>query len=760
MSRRGRRGTAALTLLLALPLMLVAVVAPQAVPSSAQTAVEDAPDEPSVARVTLAAIDPVVTSGGAVGWAVVIEHAGDVPWERVEVVTELHGSLGSRSALRAALAGGGVPGVLAREVVTSPASPVPPGGIVRVAGTLPLTGAALEGTDSAVHPLRIRVAVDGADVGRIDTAVVRVGADPSARLATTLVWPIDAPPARDADGDPSGVLDPLTVAGGRLDTLLAALGPVLGAVTAGVDEDAGDRPPALAALAPGIALSVPAHLLEDLRLRGAGVPTDAVEDLLDGPPPPAPEAVEPAALRAALMLARARTTTRTLPAGPVITPYGDADLARLLASGPAVQALAGRAVLEGARRPLPLAGRDPARVLLLPTPVVPAVLDLLPVRTTIVPYAAIESPELARDIALGEPVRTLRSPSGRPVTALVGDPYLTVALGASTRALPGDPVRAAHEVLVRSAMVHLEAPGREGRALVLLPPDGFDPDPRFAAELLARLAAAPWLAPNAADALAASAIGAPEPARLRDAAPEPLPSRLAAGLTTTERELALLVGALAPDATTGGDALDEADDGVPVGARTLTEASDELMRATSRAFAGDVDRATELLAGVRRGIDAAFGTMLLDVADVTLTDRDGTVPITVTRTDGLALRLRVEVTGPAALTWTEGRVKELVLAAGESRALEVPVRSGATGVFPVTVRVTDPSGERLLVAEVIGVRATAVAGPALALIAATVVVLVIIGSLRQRRRGLALRTVPDDTGDGTGDDTDPEEVAR
>jgi hypothetical protein len=125
------------------------------------------------------------------------------------------------------------------------------------------------------------------------------------------------------------------------------------------------------------------------------------------------------------------------------------------------------------------------------------------------------------------------------------------------------------------------------------------------------------------------------------------------------------------------------------------------------------------------------------VDDVTLTDRDGTVPITLTRSGAVPLRVRVEVTGPAALTWTDGRVREVVLAGDAGRSLEVPVRAGGTGRFPVTVRVTDPSGERLLASEVVGVRATALAGPALALIGIVVAALTVLGSIRQQRRGVA-----------------------
>ena len=697
MSRRGRLRATALAVLLLLILPVMTALGPTAGPALAQDTVS--------ARVTLAAIDPLVASGTEAGFAVVVEHTGDAPWTRLEVVAELHGALGSRSALRAALAGGGVPPLAQRSVTPAPSpAAVRPGGVVRITGAVPLTGAALSGPTNAVHPLRLQVLADGVEVGRIDTAIVRIGAQPTNPLATTLVWPFTAPPARAPDGDPSALLDPLTVDGGRLDVLISSL--------AGLSSDS--------SLTSGIALSVPAHLLEDLTQRADAAPSGPADE---------------AALRAALLLARLRTVVRAQPVGPLITPYADTDLGRLLSSGPEVAPLAARAVLEGAGRLPLLIGRDATPVHLLDAPVAPAVLDLLPTRTVLVPHAALEEPDLALDVPLGEPIRALRSPTGRIVIALVGDPYITLALGASTRDLPGDPVRSAHEIMVRTAMVHLEAPGRPGRALVLLPPPGFDPDRRFAAELLERLAAAPWLEPEPAAGLSATNLqtGVAEPARLLTAPSEPLPSRLVSALTSTRRDLELLAGAV--DVEAG-----EPDDLIAVGGRALRDASDELLRAASRAYARDVDGAVALLAGVRAGVDEAFGALTLTVNDVTLTDRDGTVPIGVARDGGVPLRVRIEVSGPAALTWTDGRVRELSVAPGEARAIEVPVRSGATGRFPVTVRVTDPSGQRVLATDVVGVRATAVAGPALALIGVTVLVLTVVGTLRQRRRGLAWRT--------------------
>jgi len=755
----------------ALAVVLMLATVPGASPSAAQTDLPVDPASDAVARVTLTAIDPVIGRGSippapddedeapssglvdpaavtGVNWSVLIEHTGPDPWGRVEVVAELHGALGSRSALRAALAGGSVPPTVQRVSVSGPPGPLVPGGVMRITGVVPLAGAALTGTDSGVHPLRLQVLADGQPVARIDTAVVRLGSVPTARLATTLVWQLSSAPLRDPSGDPAAALDPLTGDGGRFSTLLGALSPL-------VERDGATSP--LRDLTRGVALVAPAHLLEDLERRAAVLPAAILDDDLTGVPttPESGPDVDEAALRAAALLRRIRSTALALPSGPIVSAYGDADLSRLLVSGAALQPIAARSVLEGERRTLALLGRPSAAGVLLEAPVAPRTLDLLPNSTVLIPYAAIDAPDLALDVPLDDPVRTLRSPTGQTITAIVADPYLSVALGASTREVPSDPLLAAHEVLVRTAMVYFEAPGRQGRGLLLLPPPGFDPDPRFAAEVLGRLARAPWLAPSTPGEVVSAARESREPARLATRAPEPLPSRLVDALTTTARDLEILVGAadtsadpapgtapdIAPDTTTesapdtpGPDPI------IPVGDRSLAEAGDELMRATSTAFATDLDAALALLDGVRAGVDAAFGQVRIALTDVTLTDRDGTVPLTLVHTGGVPIRVRVEVSAPAALTWSDGRVREVTLAVDAERSLEFPVRSGATGRFPVSIRVTDPTGARLLAEDTIGVRATAVAGPALAFIILAITVLTVLGTVRQRRRGVAWRT--------------------
>jgi hypothetical protein len=710
--------------------------------ASAQTVTEPLPEGP--ARISVVAIDLAVGPAAAgigrtdgIGWTLLVENAGDATWSRIEVIAEVHGALGSRSALRAALGGGTVPPLVARTVVPAPGGPLGSGGILRIDGVVPLSGALLSSPTNAVLPLRLRVLADGGVVGRIDTAVVRLGSTPVAPVATSLVWPVTAPPLRDPTGTVAGSLDPLTAPGGHLDTLVSALGT-------GPDGAAWD----------GVALAAGLHLIEDLALRATGpqgpsgppgasdesspdAPFDAgvaepADPSIEGPVqdvvPPGPVAADAdlGALRAAELLRRIRTVTLALPNGPVVTPYADADLGRLIVSGPALQPLAARSVLEGARRTAALLGRPNAPVVLLHAPVSASALDLLASSTVLLPYDAIEAPDLALDVPLGEAVRSLRSPTGRVLTAVIGDPYLSAALGTSSRSSPGDPVLAAHEVLVRTAMIHLEAPGREGRSVLLLPPEDFDPDPRFAATLLTGLDAAPWLTLRSPAALVSASAEEREPVSLAESVIDPLPSRLVDALRRTRRDLELLV---------------EATDGLPdeldprVGGRDLQAANDELMRAVSRSLPSGTETALALLEGVRAGVTSAFGVVGIAATDVTLTDRDGIVPLTVVRTGGVAIRVRVEVTGPSALTWPDGRVRDLVVAPDATGSLEIPVRSGPTGRFPVTVRVTDPTGERVLATETLSVRATAVAGPALALISALVALLVVVGTARQRRRG-------------------------
>ena len=691
----------------------------------ADDATVDVLEPPAPLRVSLRALDSVVgTAVGrdAVTWRLLVENRGTTTFDRVEVRVDLHGPVGSRSALRTALAGAGVPAQVRTATIVLPGS-LTPGSATTVTGELLLVGLRLSSDIGSIHPLRFRVSADGQVLHRIDTAVMRLSTTPVAPLTASLVWPLNLPPARTGDGGVDPAFAAALVPGATLDTLVRTL------------ERTGGR---------DVTIAPAAHLLEDLDFVARSVPAEqsdlASDGTLDtGPPamsaPNGTAVVTPTdaqrldAQRAAVLLEAIRRLMREAKAPPVSLPYADADLSGLLAAGTLGRGLAARAALQGPSRTGTLSGRTAMPVSLLPRAVDPQVLDLLDGSIVLLPSGALVAPD-SSDVPPGEPVRSLTAPSGRLLIGVTADAELTSAMGSGARGTSGDPLLAAHEVIVRSAMVFLEAPGRAGRTLLLLPPDGFDPDPRFAAALIDRAVAAPWLDLQSPVALVVASSAPREPASLRG--PEPgreFPPRLTGLLTETALALELLEAALDREAI--------AEQGLEVilAGQPLDRAGDVLLRATSYAFRADVERAVGLLTGLRSAIDGAFGTIELNVNDITLTDRDGTLPILLRHSGGFPLQLRIEIESSAALTWPEGTVRTLTVGVDEDRALELPLRAGSSGSFPVTVRVTDTSGRRILATETLAVRATAVAGPALTGLGIVIAVLTAVGLVRQRRRG-------------------------
>jgi hypothetical protein len=685
---------------------------------------QPATDAPRAVQLTVVGIDSVVGAGVAsdtVRWRLLIENTTDEVWGEVRVRADLHAPIGSRSALRAALAGGAVPPLLRRVDLDASPTALDPGGIALGVGELPLTGLRIGGGVADVLPLRLQILADGVEVGRIDTAVLLLTTTTPTRVATSVVWSVDAPPTRAADGTVAAALDPLTLPGGRLDTLVRTIG----------------RGPAdVVTLAPSVTL------LEDLALRErerAGGDTAGTD-------------IDPGATRAAELRELLVSTVRLGASPPVALPYADADLARILASPPPVRRLAATAMFEGSRRLGELTGRSSGPVTLLEGAVGPRTLDLVAGSVVLLPYGSIEAPDLALDLPLPEPVRPLVASSGRLLSGVVADPFVTAAIGAGARAdfdaagsaaptsdgtgapVQGGPVLAAHHVLLRTAMFYAEAPNRAGRSLLVLPPPDLDPDPRFLITLLDGFAAAPWLdlqgpaglvrSPETADVTLAPS-GA---IVLRAASADPLAPRLVQAIADVGAARALLLDAIDADGP-GGEP-----DELVVAGRDLAAVADELLRATSRA---DLTVSTEdpavRLETIAVALRASLGELSVTSREVTLTARDGVLPLTLRHTGGVPLRLVVDVIGPAALSWPDGSQRRLTLAADEERTLELPVRAGSTGTFPVVVRVSSPGGT-LLVDETLSVRATAVAGPALAGIGAVVAVLLVIGTIRQRRR--------------------------
>ena len=574
--------------------------------------------------------------------------------------------------------------------------------------------------------MRIAAVLGTTILDEIITGVVWLDRVPDAPLLTTIVWPIDAPPWRTVGGTYPASVSASVEPGGRLDVLVRALER---------------RPNAPVAIAPAV------HLLEDLQDRADGF--DALERRGDGNLET--RVVEPEAGEARAsndLLQRIRQVTSTLPFDPVMGTYADADLVALTGSGGELSALAGDAAVASRIRGRRLLDRAvDGATHLVPRSLDPATTDLLPGNQLLLPASAVDP---GPAVSAGDAARLLwpvRTPTGRLSTAIVADPFLTAALDGSS---PGDPTTQLQRIVAESAVTYLEAPDDDRRALVLLPPPTWAPAPEVAAGLVGTLVEVPWIEPvdpttltsRARRSLVAVDLSPPATTLLEPSVRTELPAALS--------EVDAVAAALPADAPTDGR-------------RSIAALRDQLLRSTSWWFRGNaVGEAEALIRDVRRDVSAIFGAVeVSDGAQVTLTSDEGEIPITVSRTRGGPISVQVEVDSQGRLLWTEGRRSEpIVLEADTSQTLSFPTRALSTGTFPMTVRVTDPTGSVELARGSLSVRSTTVSGPALSLIAGLVVVLLLAGSLRTRGpRRPHLTPVPSTTdgtdGDDDGDDDHP-----
>jgi hypothetical protein len=638
----------------------------------------------------------------------VLENTGDVEVEGLRFVVEVHPVVTDREALAEALDAGEVPSVplFVRDEPVRDLEPLAPGEIAGAAEEI--AGAAIPwAEDGGVHPVRIAV-VRGAQVlDEVVTGVTWLQDHPEDPLLTTAVWPLDDVPWRTTRGHYPASAQRSVRPGERIDTLVRVL----------------ERHPDA-----GVLLAPAAHLLEDLDDQASGF----VELRREPDGTQSTEEIEPedsAARLANTTLQRIRQVARELPHGPVTGPYADADLGALAEHDQAMRDLGGELSRLGRERLQRLVDRAPdASTTVLAEPIDERVLDLLPDHL-LLPPGLVEDPDL-------EGVGDLRAPSGRPLTVTVGDPRSSALL-----ADPADdhgPLVAAQRLLLEGAAYYFEAPEEHGRTLALHPPADWAPDADLIDRLLHGLAGAAWLELVTPATQASSGQRAPDPVEL--VAPEP--GRLSAELT---RDITSVLTDLEAARRAEPAEVDTTDVETP--RRSFTDLRDAVLRSTSRWYGGGAE-AEALVRDVKSDVDRTFGDVeVASGSRITLTAESGQIPITLRRTRGDPITVRVEVASQGRLVWPEGRQSEdLVLSDREAHTVSFPTRALSMGTFPVTVRVTDPSGERELGRASLSVRSTRVSGPALAATGGFVLVLLLAGALRRKPRRPHLAVVDDAEG--------------
>lgn len=166
-------------------------------------------------------------------------------------------------------------------------------------------------------------------------------------------------------------------------------------------------------------------------------------------------------------------------------------------------------------------------------------------------------------------------------------------------------------------------------------------------------------------------------------------SALAADLTATRSLLASFVGLV-------GDDSPRAD---PVAAQLLLASATDLSN----------DEREAHVAAARAAMDAVVGAISAPShGTVTLTARDGTVPLTVRNDAGIPVNVVVRLRSPK-LEFPDGDTITLTLTDTTTR-LDIGVRARASGAFPLDVVITSPDGALTLATVDYSVRSTAVSG--------------------------------------------------
>lgn len=669
-------------------LLAVGVAAALALPGSATASVHD--DPTGGARLVLNGLQAVV--GPATSEAVpaseqnarlpstfsaraLVENHGGGALENVRLVVEVYAPVRSRSALRSALDGQGAvdPDGSPRVVVDQQLDAVPAGGVAQVELAVDEDEADLvvDDEDVVVRPVVVSVVQGRRILDEVRTASIGVARPVPRPLETVLLLPLDGPAP--ATHDHLDTTAPQLLPGGRLDRLLRAV-------------EGGPAEAVTAAPAP--------HAVEDL------------VRLVDGAVPGAPD-----------VLARLRAVSSDRVAGIVSSPYALADVPALTAIE-ATEDLAATAIVAGRQRLLSLVGASPDGAHLLLSQQTPTSLDLAPADVLVMAWDDTVGPDLTAEPNADVPpaLRTARSSSGRSLDVLVGDPWVTTQLAAADGG-HGWAV-AAHRVVAETAITFAQAPGVEGRSLAVVPPVGWDAPGRLPDEVVARIAAAPWL--RLADPVTVAA-------RSSGGDPWEPPATIGSERTALLSRLGVVQDRIDGLAAAVTDVEDQPD---------VVERSGDLLRAVSTWPDDDpTGRAGQILAGLEAGIDEAIGEVLVpDASVITLASERGVIPITVRHPQGVPLDVLVEVAAPGGLTFEQGTTRQVHLEEGGTATVSFEARALGRGTFPLAVTVRTPTGDVVLAREVVSVRASAVSRPALLAVGGVVLLLLVVGRLRRPRR--------------------------
>ena len=247
------------------------------------------------------------------------------------------------------------------------------------------------------------------------------------------------------------------------------------------------------------------------------------------------------------------------------------------------------------------------------------------------------------------------------VDAVLPDPGVNDQLTAAQT----DPVLAAHAALGELASIWLEAPGTVGRGAAVLFPE----TPTVSAATLAAfaplVAKSLWLHTVSATGLVAAVGDLPRFGIGRRTYPT-FPEDYVASIQEARNDLTQF-----RNTATGAD-------------RLIDELGQNVQISQSSTFLSDPRFGEPFLDAVDRRIKRTYGAVHLAVSVITLTSRQGLIPLTIVNASGYRLHLLIHPVSDLRLTF-EGGSRAVVLTS-KAQTITFRVHAATTGRIPVTIR--------------------------------------------------------------------------
>ncbi|HEX2089634.1 MAG TPA: DUF6049 family protein [Actinomycetota bacterium] len=494
--------------------------------------------------------------------------------------------------------------------------------------------------EDAVYPLKVQLLSGDTPVGELRTPMIFLNERPRFPLHLAWTWVLSAPLQYRPDGTfVSTELEQEVGPAGRLSTLARALRKLR-------------RTSVDVAVSPVLADQL-AKMRSGYRVLGAGG-TRVVPKGSGG------AAAAANVLRTLGRVAQRRTTEL------IALPYGDAVVPAMLQAG--LEAEVQAAVTQGRSVVESVLGARPQKSVFRP------------------PLSLIDEAALSRLSALGVDTVLLDANAVPRSPDLMFTPPGVVSLPASTGELhavvpdprvmslaqqyASDPALAAHAALGDLAATWLEFPGRPRRGAAVVFPERATLDPKFLRIFAGMAASSPWLRPVPASRFASLVEGGETTSVPAPRLQPPDPGYLARFLDVQR-------------------SLDRFETAAGGARRLIDQLDDRLLLAAAISSAGSTGFGLQFVDSVEAAIRRTYSGVEVNEGVVTLTSREGFIPVTLRNNSGVPLRVRVKLIADLSVAFVTGNSRQIVLPPSE-RTLTFAVRAKTTGRFPVRVQVRTP----------------------------------------------------------------------